>query len=169
MNRSKPVKVKVQFEMQYSEPYRSCDLGCTYTFALMHCRPAIWVLPLVCILLLSDFVTVVLQHVEQLLRELGAEEVPFQMHYQATDLRALLQTTLRHPEKKVHSMLARIQKHMGNTSPALVAEVWPKIQSSLEMQYERLAEQMKTCYATVQLPLSPPQLNSILKSVNTTS
>ncbi|KAL0020987.1 hypothetical protein WJX77_003610 [Trebouxia sp. C0004] len=61
-------------------------------------------------------------HVEQLLREVGAEEVPFQLHYQATDLRALLQSTMHHVEKKVHSMLARVQKHMGNTSPALVAE-----------------------------------------------
>lgn len=109
-----------------------------------------------------------LQHVEQLLREVGAEEVPFQMHYQATDLRALLQSTMHHPEKKVHSMLARVQKHMGNTSPALVAEVWPRIQSSLQTQYERLAEQMKTCYSTVQLPISPAQLKSILTSVNTT-
>ncbi len=109
----------------------------------------------------------VLQHVEQLLREVGAEEVPFQLHYQATDLRALLQSTMHHVEKKVHSMLARVQKHMGNTSPALVAEVWPNIQSCLQTQYERLAEQVRTCYATVQLPVSSNQFNSILTSVNT--
>lgn len=109
----------------------------------------------------------VLQHVEQLLREVGAEEVPFQLHYQATDLRALLQSTMHHVEKKVHSMRARIQKHMGNTSPALVAEVWPNIQTSLQTQYERLAEQVRTCYATVQLPISPTQFKSILTSVST--
>ena len=111
----------------------------------------------------------VLQHVEQLLREVGAEEVPFQMHYQATDLRAILQTTMHHPEKKIHSMLARVQKHMGITSPALVVEVWQKIQSSLQMQYERLAEQVKTCYATVQLPLTPVQLKGMLNSINVLS
>ena len=110
-----------------------------------------------------------LQHVDQLLREVGAEEVPFQMHYQANDLRALLSSTMHHPEKKISSMLARVQKHMGSTSPALVAEVWPKIQSSLYTQYERLAEQLKTCYATVQLPLSPAQLKSLLSSVSVAS
>ena len=110
-----------------------------------------------------------LQHVEQLLREVDAEEVPFQMHYQATDLRVLLQTTMHHAEKKVHSMLARVQKHMGTTSPALVADVWPRIQSSLQKQYERLSEQMKLCYNTVQLPLTPSQLNTILTSVTATS
>ncbi|DBB03251.1 TPA: hypothetical protein ACH3X3_010647 [Trebouxia sp. C0006] len=108
-------------------------------------------------------------HVEQLLREVGAEEVPFQLHYQATDLRALLQSTMHHVEKKVHSMLARVQKHMGNTSPALVAEVWPNIQSSLQTQYERLAEQVRRCYATVQLPVSPTQFKSILTSVSTSA
>ncbi len=110
-----------------------------------------------------------LQHVDQLLREVGAEEITFQLHYQATDLRALLQSTMHHVEKKVHSMLARVQKHMGNTSPALVAEVWPNIQSSLQTQYERLAEQVRTCYATVQLPVSPTQFKSILTSVSTSA
>ena len=106
------------------------------------------------------------QHVDQLLREVDVAEVPFQMHYQAANLRALLQSTMHHPEKKVHSMLARVQKHMGTTSPGLVAEVWPKIQSSLQSQYERIADQIKTCYTDVQLPVSPVQLKSVLSSVS---
>lgn len=111
---------------------------------------------------------VLMQHVDQLLREVDAAEVPFQMHYQASDLRALLQSTMHHPDKKVHSMLARVHKHMGVTSPALVAEVWPKIQTSLQLQYERIAEQTKTCYPDVQLSVSPGQLKSILTSVSIT-
>lgn len=106
------------------------------------------------------------QHVDQLLREVDAAEVPFQLHYQASDLRALLQSTMHHPDKKVHSMLSRVHKHMGVTSPALVAEVWPMIQSSLQLQYERLAEQIKSCYPDVQLPLSPVQLKNVLTSVS---
>lgn len=109
-----------------------------------------------------------MQHVDQLLREVDAAEVPFQMHYQASDLRALLQSTMHHPDKKVHSMLARVHKHMGVSSPALVAEVWPKIQSSLQLQYERIAEQTKTCYPDVQLPISPGQLKSVLTSASVT-
>ena len=106
------------------------------------------------------------QHVDQLLREVEKEEVPFQLHYQANDLRALLQSTTNHAEKKVHSMLARVQKHMGNSSPALVAEVWPRIQSALQMQYDRLTEQIKLCYPQVQLSVSASQLKSILTSVS---
>ena len=109
---------------------------------------------------------VFVQHVDQLLREVDAAEVSFQMHYQASDLRALLQSTMRHPDKKVHSMLTRVHKHMGVMSPALVAEVWPKIQSSLQLQYERIAEQIKSCYPDVQLPLSPGQLTKVLSSAN---
>lgn len=108
------------------------------------------------------------QHVDQLLCEVDAVEVPFQMHYQASDLRALLQSTMHHPEKKVHSMLTRVHKHMGVTSPALVAEVWPKIQSSLQVQYDRIAEQIKSCYPDVQLPLSSGQLQIVLSSANVT-
>lgn len=107
---------------------------------------------------------VLVQHVDQLLREVDAVEVPFQMHYQASDLRALLQSTMHHPEKKVHSMITRVHKHMGVTSPALVAEVWPKIQSSLQVQYDRIAEQIKSCYPDVQLPLSSGQLQVVLSS-----
>ena len=106
-----------------------------------------------------------MQHVDQLLREVDAAEVPFQMHYQAADLRALLQSTMHHPEKKVHSMLARVQKHMGTTSPALVTEVWPRIQSSLLQQYDRIAEQIKVCYHDVQLAMSPNQLKSLVTAV----
>jgi len=86
-------------------------------------------------------------------KEVGAEEVPFQVHYQATDLRALLQFTMHHPEKNVHSMLACVQKHMGNTSPALVAEVWPIIQSYLQTQYE-LGSPLHDRWSCVLLPCS---------------
>lgn len=106
------------------------------------------------------------QHLDQLLREVDTAEVPFQMHYQASDLRALLQSTMHHPDKKVHSMLTRVHKHMGASSPALVAEVWPKILSSLQLQYERIAEQIQSCYPDVQLPLSPGQLKNVLSSAN---
>ena len=97
--------------------------------------------------------------------EVEQQEVPYQMHYQANDLRALLQTTMHHPDKKVQNMLARVQKHMGSSSPGLVAEVWPKICGALQTQYERLAEQMKLCYPQVQMTTSASQLKSILNAI----
>lgn len=99
------------------------------------------------------------------MREIEQQEVPFQMHYQANDLRTLLNSTMHHPEKKVQSMLARVQKHMGNSSPALVAEVWPKICTALRTQYERLAEQIKLCYPQVPMSVSVTQLKGILAAV----
>lgn len=99
------------------------------------------------------------------MREIEKQEVPFQMHYQANDLRGLLNSTMHHPEKKLQSMLARVQKHMGSSSPSLVAEVWPKICLALRTQYERLAEQVKMCYPQVQMSVSTSQLKSILSSV----
>ena len=99
------------------------------------------------------------------MQEIDKQEVPFQMHYQANDLRALLQSTMHHPEKKVQNMLARVQKHMGSSSPGLVAEVWPRICGALQTQYERLAEQMKLCYPQVQMSTSASQLKNILNAV----
>lgn len=68
----------------------------------------------------------VLQRVEALLGEVGVEEVAFQLHYQAADLRGHLNTCMAHPDKKLAMILARINKHFQATSPHLAQEVWSR-------------------------------------------
>ena len=102
------------------------------------------------------------------MREVEKQEVPFQMHYQANDLRALLHSTMHRPDKKVQTMLERVQKHMGSSSPELVTEVWLRICSALQSQYEQLAEQVKLCYPQVQMSVDVTQLRAIIASIEIT-
>lgn len=52
----------------------------------------------------------VVQRVDQLLEEVGAGELPFQLNYQPSDLKALLATCTSAPEKKVPFFLLRFCK-----------------------------------------------------------
>ena len=51
------------------------------------------------------------------------EEVAFQGGCQASELRAILQAALAHPQRKLAAMHARIRKHLGATAPKLAAQV----------------------------------------------
>ena len=81
---------------------------------------------------------------DKLLEEVGPEEVPFQpgmqvcqalpwshallltqglevqMHVQASDLKALLSSSLHHPEKRLSALHTRIHKHLHTGSPDLI-------------------------------------------------
>ncbi|KAK9813236.1 hypothetical protein WJX72_011232 [[Myrmecia] bisecta] len=105
------------------------------------------------------------QRVDELLAEVGPEEVPFQLHYQAPDLRSLLAGAMTHPEKRLAAMFGRCQKHMGASSPGLVAQVWQRCQAVLLAQYRRLEEQVALCYTSVQLSISPEELKELLKTI----
>ena len=67
-----------------------------------------------------------LQRVDQLLEDVGAEEVPFQLHYSGQDLRSLMSSCLSNPDRKLATMRDRVSKHLGSGSRTLLREVWDR-------------------------------------------
>lgn len=67
-----------------------------------------------------------MQRVDQLLEDVAAEDVSFQLHYSAQELRSLMATCLAGPDRKLGVMRDRVAKHLGSGSPLLLREVWSR-------------------------------------------
>lgn len=67
-----------------------------------------------------------IQRVDQLLEDVAAEDVSFQLHYSAQELRSLMATCLTGPDRKLGVMRDRVAKHLGSGSPSLLREVWSR-------------------------------------------
>lgn len=63
------------------------------------------------------------QRIDALLEAVEVEEVAFQQGCQASELRAVLASSLAKPQHRLSNMHGRIQKHLGATAPKLAAEV----------------------------------------------
>ena len=103
-----------------------------------------------------------LQNVDQLVKDLGSEEVPFQLHYQVADLRALLAATFEKLQKRFGAMWARIHKHMGTSSPGLIGEVWEGMQTLLLEKYGLLEAHMAKCYPSVHLTVTEGDIKNMM-------
>ncbi len=66
------------------------------------------------------------QRLDQLLEDVSAGEVPFQLHYSAQDLRSLINSCMSGPDRKLSVMRDRVGKHLGGGSPALLRDVWAR-------------------------------------------
>lgn len=67
-----------------------------------------------------------MQRLDQLLEDVSAGEVPFQLHYSAQDLRSLLSSCMSGPDRKLAVMRDRVGKHLGGGGPALLRDVWAR-------------------------------------------
>ena len=64
-----------------------------------------------------------MQRIDALLEAVEVEEVAFQQGCQASELRAVLASSLVKPQHRLSNMHGRIHKHLGATAPLLAAEV----------------------------------------------
>ena len=103
-----------------------------------------------------------LQNVDQLVKDLGPEEVPFQLHYQVADLRALLAATFEKTQKRFNAKWARIHKHMGTSSPGLIGEVWESMQTLLLEKCGLLEAHMVKCYPSVHLTVTEGDIKNMM-------
>eukprot|EP00891_Asterochloris_glomerata_P003138 jgi/Astpho2/3138/Aster-03421 len=101
-------------------------------------------------------------NVDQLVKDLGPEEVPFQLHYQVADLRALLAATFEKTQKRFNAMWARIHKHMGTSSPGLIGEVWESMQTLLLEKCGLLEAHMVKCYPSVHLTVTEGDIKNMM-------
>ena len=63
---------------------------------------------------------------DTLLEDVGAEDVPYQLHYSAAELRGLMATCMAGPDRKLVIMRDRVAKHLAGGSPVLLREVWSR-------------------------------------------
>ena len=66
------------------------------------------------------------QRLDQLLEDVSASEVPFQLHYSAQDLRSLMGSCMSGPDRKLTVMRDRVGKHLGSGSTTLQRDVWAR-------------------------------------------
>ena len=106
------------------------------------------------------------ERLEQLLPDVGPEDVKFQLHFTADDVQRLLGTTMAGAEKKLSLMRGRIAKHFAHQPPEFVDGLWRRCSGALLARYQRLEAQISMCYSGVSVSPSSSQLNAVLSSMN---
>lgn len=102
--------------------------------------------------------------IEQHIQSVGTSDIPFQAGLSSQDLRALLANTMTSTDKKLASMFARVKKHLGDAAPKLLYQVWSKVEEQVLERYNRLEEQVNTCYPNITLDPSPEELKELFKT-----
>jgi hypothetical protein len=102
------------------------------------------------------------ERLDQLLPDVGAEEVKFQMHFAPDDLARLLGETMAGVEKKLGLMYGRIVKHFAQQREEFVGMVWSRCNLAMLRRYQRLEEQVAMCYPGLSVTPSADQLQAIL-------
>jgi len=104
------------------------------------------------------------ERLEQLLPDVGPDEVKFQIHFSPDDLSQLLETTMLGADKKLSLMCARIVKHFSQQPPQFVASVWGRCKKALLLQYRRLEEQVALCYPGTTVEPTSKGLRAMLEA-----
>ncbi|GIL48476.1 hypothetical protein Vafri_4992 [Volvox africanus] len=103
------------------------------------------------------------ERIDQLLQVISPGEVQYQAGFSLADMRSLIAASMKDVDKKVQKMYARVKKHLGNSN--LSFRVWERIYEQLLERYERLEQQLTTCYPSLELSPTVEALEDVFRSV----